>query len=142
MFTGRSALSLDGKGRMTLPVKWRAPFADVDGTFVVLTRHPDGCLLLFQRSMWAQFAQKIAALPMSARDWQRMFLGNASEQEVDASGRLLIPPELREAVGLDKDVVMMGQGTKYEIWDAARLKARDATLEGKEPPESIANFTI
>ena len=142
MFQGRSALSLDAKGRMTIPARLRAAFAEDDGTFVTLTRHPDGCLLMYQRAVWVTKRQELANLPMAARQWQRMFLGNASEQEVDASGRVLIPPELRDAVGLGKDVVLMGLGTKFEIWDASRLKARDDELEGQDMPDAIAGFQM
>jgi MraZ protein len=142
MFQGRSALSLDAKGRMTIPARLRTAFVEEDGMFVTLTRHPDGCLLMYQRSVWVVRRQELANLPMAARQWQRMFLGNASEQEIDASGRVLIPPELREAVGLDREVVLMGLGTRFEIWDAARLKHRDDALDGEAMPDAIAGFQL
>ncbi|MEB0233460.1 cell division/cell wall cluster transcriptional repressor MraZ, partial [Undibacterium sp. 10I3] len=73
---------------------------------VTLTRHPHGCLLLFPRPTWESHREQIAGWPMSARAWQRIFLGNASDVELDSAGRILIAPELRSAVGLQRDVMV------------------------------------
>src|SRR5437879_13800406 len=99
----RDALSLQCEGRMTL------------------TKHPHGCLLFFPRPVWEQHREQIAAWPMSARAWQRIFLGNACDVELDSVGRILIARELRTAVGLSRDVMLLGMGSHFEIWDAARL---------------------
>ncbi len=145
MFQGTSALSLDAKGRMTIPTRLRPAFAEADGSFVVLTRHPDGCLLMYQRPMLAEKGPELVALAFNSRHWQRMFLGYAQAIEVDAAGRVLIPPELRAVAGLDgedRNVTLMGVGSHFEIWNAATLKKFEEAQSGAELPESIAGFRL
>ncbi|MBX9869540.1 MAG: division/cell wall cluster transcriptional repressor MraZ, partial [Burkholderiaceae bacterium] len=119
MFQGASALNLDAKGRMTIPAKHRdALVVQCEGR-ITLTRHPEGCLLMFPRPVWETHREQIAAWPMAARNWQRIYLGNAVDVEFDAAGRILVAPELRNAVGLQRDVMLLGMGSHFEIWDAA-----------------------
>ena len=110
MFQGASAINLDAKGRMSIPAKHRDALTLQCEGRVTLTRHPHGCILLFPRPVWEEHRKQIAAWPMSARAWQRIFLGNAVDVELDSAGRVLISPELRAAVGLDKEVMMLGMG--------------------------------
>ncbi len=140
MFQGASQLSLDQKGRLVVPARHRDALTVQGEGRVTLTRHPHGCLLLFPRPAWEAHRTAILAWPMSALRWQRIFLGNASDVEMDGVGRILISPELRRAVGLDKDVLMLGMGTHFEIWDKAAYEQQESEAIALGMPESIANF--
>lgn len=142
MFQGASAINLDAKGRMTIPARHRdALVVQCEGR-LTLTRHPHGCLLFFPRPTWENHRDQIAAWPMSARAWQRIFLGNACDVELDSAGRILIPPELRVAVGLQRDVMLLGMGSHFEIWDAATLAASEAAAVAVGMPDVLSNFSF
>ena len=142
MFQGSSALLLDAKGRMTVPTKHRDALNEQCEGRLTLTRHPDGCLLLFPRPVWESHRERLAALPISARAWTRIFLGNASDVEMDGTGRILISPELRSAVLLEKEVMLLGMGSHFEIWDAATLRAKEQAAIAAGMPDAIANFNF
>ena len=142
MFQGASAINLDAKGRMSIPAKHRDALALQCEGRLTLTRHPHGCLLFFPRPVWETHRDQIAAWPMSARAWQRIFLGNACDVEMDSAGRVLISPELRAAVGLEKEVMMLGMGSHFEIWDAAKLAADEAAAVGGGMPDVLSNFSF
>ena len=138
MFQGASQLNLDGKGRMIVPAKHRDALQVQSEGRLTLTRHPDGCLLMFPRPVWETARTEIARWSISVKHWQRMFLGNALDVEMDAAGRVLISPELRNAVGLKPDsrVMLLGMGSHFEIWEAsAHEKNEAATLAGGVPDE-------
>lgn len=142
MFQGAALLSLDAKGRMTVPARHRdALLSDRSGS-ITLTRSPDGCLMLFPQSQWLLFREKITALPVSAQWWKRIYLGNAVEVEIDSGGRVLISPELREEVGLSKEVRLVGMGNYFEIWDADTYRqSQEAALQ--EPlPNSLQDLSF
>lgn len=142
MYQGASSLSLDAKGRMSVPTRHRdALFIQCEGR-VTLTKHPHGCLLLFPRPVWESHREQIASWPMSARAWQRIFLGNASDVEFDSAGRLLIAPELRTAVGLTRDVMLLGMGSHFEIWDAAKLDDSETQAIAEGMPDVLSNFSF
>ena len=103
---------------------------------------PHGCLLFFPRPVWESHREQIAAWPMSARAWQRIFLGNACDVEMDSAGRILISPELRAAVGLSKDVMLLGMGTHFEIWDAAKLADNEQEAVAGGMPDVLSNFSF
>ena len=142
MFQGASALSLDAKGRMTVPSKHRDALSLQCEGRITLTRHPHGCLLLFPRPVWENHREQIAAWPMSARAWQRVFLGNASDVEMDSAGRILIAPELRSAVGLTRDVMLLDMGSHFEIWDAEKLAQDEAQAVANGMPDVLSNFSF
>lgn len=142
MFQGASALNLDAKGRMSIPAKHRDALAVLCEGRVTLTRHPHGCLLFFPRPTWESHREQIAAWPMSARAWQRIFLGNASDVEMDSAGRILIAPELRTAVGLQRDAMLLGMGSHFEIWDAAQLAESEAQAVAGGMPDVLSNFSF
>lgn len=142
MFQGASALNLDAKGRMLIPAKHRDALALQCEGRVTLTRHPHGCLLLFPRPTWESHREQITAWPMSARAWQRIFLGNASDVEMDSAGRILIAPELRSGVGLQRDVMLLGMGRHFEIWDAAQLAESEAQAIAGGMPDVLNNFSF
>ncbi|MFW8565175.1 division/cell wall cluster transcriptional repressor MraZ [Orrella sp. 11846] len=126
MFQGSSALTLDAKGRINFPAKHRDVLQDKAGARLTLTRHPDGCLLVYPRPQWEIKRKQIAEFPMSARALQRLMLGNAQDVEIDGAGRVLIAPELRQAAGLTREVMLLGMGEHFELWDAAELARREA----------------
>ena len=142
MFQGSSALSLDAKGRMTIPTRHRDALAHQCEGLLTLTRSPDGCLLLFPRLVWIQYRDRVAALPMNARAWVRIFLGSASDVEMDGTGRILIAPELRQAAALTKDVMLLGMGSHFEIWDAPLLAQMEQKTIAAGMPESVAGFSF
>ncbi len=142
MFQGASSISLDAKGRMSVPAKHRDALALQCEGRLTLTRHPHGCLLLFPRPVWEQHRAQIAAWPMSARAWQRIFLGNACDVELDSAGRILVAPELRDAVGLSRDVMMLGMGSHFEVWDAAKLAADEQQAVASGMPDVLSDFSF
>lgn len=142
MFQGASALNLDAKGRMTIPARHRDALSVQCEGRVTLTRHPHGCLLFFPRPVWETHRDEIAAWPMAARAWQRIFLGNASDVEMDGAGRILVAPELRHAVGLEREVMLLGMGSHFEIWDAARLEESEAQALAQGMPDVLNNFSF
>jgi MraZ protein len=142
VFQGAAALNLDAKGRMSIPARHRdALVLQCEGR-ITLTRHPHGCILLFPRPVWESHREQIAGWPMNARAWQRIFLGNASDVDMDGAGRILIAPELRHAVGLQRDVMLLGMGTHFEIWDAAKLAENEAQALAGGMPETLSNFSF
>lgn len=142
MFQGASALNLDAKGRMSIPARHRDALAVQCEGRLTLTRHPDGCLLLFPRPIWESHREKISAWPMQARDWKRIFLGNAFDLEMDSAGRILVAPELRNAVGMQRDVMLLGMGNHFEIWDAGKLADNEAQAVAGGVPDVLSNFSF
>ena len=142
MFQGRSALALDAKGRMSVPTRHRDALTLQCEGRLTLTRHPDGCLLLYPRPVWEQVRERIAALPLAASGWKRFFLGNATDVELDGTGRVLVAPELRQAVSLNKDVVLLGMGAHFEVWDAVVLAARENEAIAGGMPEALSGLSI
>ena len=123
MFRGVNTLNLDAKGRMAMPSKYRERLlAQCDGQMVVTVDRSDACLLLYPLPEWEDIERKLVRLGnlnSQARRLQRLLIGHATEVELDANGRILIPPPLREFAKLDKRVALTGQGNKFEIWDEA-----------------------
>jgi MraZ protein len=134
VFKGASALTLDAKGRMSVPSRYREALQGQAEGRVTLTKHPDGCLLLFPRPEWELFRQKIAALPMDAHWWRRIFL--------DSAGRILVSPELRMAAGLEKEVMLLGMGSHFELWDAQTYAAKEQAAMAQGMPDALKNFTF
>ena len=122
MLIGEYEHSLDTKGRLILPAKIRE---DMGETFIV-TKGLDGCLFGFSQTEWANFEEKLKTLPLTnknARDFVRFFLSGATECEMDKQGRFLIVANLREYANLVKDAVIIGVGTRIEIWNKEKWKA-------------------
>ena len=142
MYQGASALSMDAKGRMSIPARHRDALSVQCEGRITLTRHPHGCLLLFPRPVWEVHREQIAGWPMSARAWQRIFLGNASDVEMDSAGRILISPELRSAVGLSRDAMLLGMGSHFEVWDAATYAAKEQAAMAQGMPDALKNFSF
>jgi len=126
MFRGPSAISLDAKGRIALPAKYRDSIqASCQGQLILSLHFADPCLLLFPLNEWEAVENQLQQLPAGnpvSRAIQRRVLGTASEVELDSAGRLLLPAFHREQAGLDKQVMLVGQMRRFEIWNEQRWK--------------------
>jgi len=119
MFRGINSVNLDAKGRMALPARHRDALAGSDGKLVVTIDSRERCLLLYPLSEWEIVQRRLEGLSnmkRSARQLQRLLIGHATDVELDTSGRVLLPPMLREFAGLSKRLVLLGQGNKIEVW--------------------------
>ena len=142
MFIGISALTLDGKGRMTVPARHRDVLLAQAAGRLTVTKSPEGCLLLFADPQWQEFRAKIAALPMSAQGWKRIYLGHATETEIDATGRVLISPELRAVAGIERDIDLIGMGSHFEVWDRVTHHAREAAVIEAGMPDAVRDIVV
>ncbi|GGN31909.1 MULTISPECIES: division/cell wall cluster transcriptional repressor MraZ [Marinomonas] len=128
MFRGIHQVSMDAKGRMSLPARLRDDLAQYDDDGVVVTIDPvSRCLLLYPLSEWELIQQKLDKLPTfqpQARRLQRLLVGHATDLEVDNAGRILLPAPLREFARLDKKLTILGQGKKLEIWSQEEWEAQ------------------
>ena len=142
VFQGPSSLALDAKGRLSVPARHREVLQVLCQGRLTITKHPDGCLMVFPRPTWEVFRDKVAALPMSAVGWKRVFLGNAMDVEIDSASRVLISPELRKSAGLKSDVMLIGMGSHFELWDAEAHAAQEALTMSGPMPDSLKDFTF
>ena len=142
MFQGASSLSLDGKGRLAVPTRHRDVLGATANNQLTITRHPHGCLMIFPRPEWEKFRDRIAALPISAQWWNRIFLGNAMDVELDGTGRILVSPELRAAAGIEKETMLLGMGNHFELWDKAIYEAKEAEALRGEMPDAFKEFSF
>ena len=142
MFQGASSLSLDAKGRLSVPTRHRDVLAATASGQLTLTNHPHGCLMVFPRPEWEKFRERIAQLPMSAQWWKRIFLGNAMDVDMDGTGRVLVSPELRQAAGLTRDVMLLGMGQHFELWDKTTYEAKEAEAMQAGMPEAFEDFAF
>ena len=142
VFQGASSLSLDDKGRLSVPTRHREVMSATANGQLSITKHPHGCLMLFPRPEWEKFRDRIASLPMSAQWWKRIFLGNAMDVEMDATGRILISPELREAAGIVKDTMLLGMGNHFELWDKAAYETQEALAMQAQMPDVFKEFSF
>ena len=142
VFQGNSALTLDAKGRMTIPARYRDALMESAQGALTITRNFDGGLLVYPRPVWEEKRETIMQLPMSARHVQRLLLGNAQDVEIDGSGRVLIAPELRSATEMVKDVVLVGMGRHFDLWDAQVFANMQAADMAKGLPDSLDDFSL
>jgi len=129
MFLGEYTHTVDNKGRMAIPAKFREKLG---GSGAILTRGLDKCLFLFTAKDWEPMVQKISALPITqsnSRAFSRLMLAGAMEVELDQQGRVLLPDYLREYAGLKKVAVVAGLYNRVEIWDEATWKTYKAKTE-------------
>lgn len=124
MYQGATQLNLDGKGRLAIPAKHRdALLVQCAGKLVLTADHEDACLLIYPESEWLPISEQLRKMPSlntQVRHLQRRLLGYAEAVEMDAAGRVLVSPALRSYAKLDKQVVLVGQGNKFELWDEVR----------------------
>ena len=122
MFMSEYNHTVDAKGRLIIPSKFR----DRLGEEFVVSKGMDGCLFVYANDDWNAFEQKLTSLPLinkEARQFARFFLAGAAQVELDKQGRILLPASLREFAGLDKDVVLVGVGSRIEIWSKDKWDA-------------------
>ena len=141
MLIGEYGHSLDAKGRLIMPAKLRQ---DMGEKFIV-TIGLDGCLFAFSQNEWLNFEAKLKGLPLSdknARNFVRFFLSGATECEIDKQGRFLIPNNLRTAAGLEKDAIIIGVGTRLEIWNKETWEKCDENISADEIAENMSMLGI
>lgn len=135
-------VTLDGKGRVTVPARWRdLLMATVNGQLII-ARKNDGCLGVYPPPVWEQIEATALNMPVEYDAWRRFYIGSATEVEIDSASRLLVPPELREWAGLNDKVKFMGVGSYFELWDTVRYEAHDLTERAKGMPEVLRNLVI
>jgi MraZ protein len=120
VFRGVNTLNLDAKGRMAMPSRYREQLSEQSDGKLIVTVDRDHCLLLYPLPEWEEIERKLVRLPSlnkQARRMQRLLIGHATDCDLDNNGRILLPQPLREFANLDKRIVLIGQGNKFEIWD-------------------------
>ena len=148
MFQGAAALNLDAKGRMAIPARHRDALLALAEGHLVITAHPHRCLLLYPAPAWDPIRAKILAAPAletQSAMLRRLLVGFAVDAEMDAAGRLLVAPELRQYAALEKQVWLVGQGSHFEIWsDAGWQQQQQAifALGDKLLPPGLENLTL
>ena len=141
MFMGEYNHTIDAKGRLIIPSKFR----EILGDAFVVTKGLDGCLFVYDNEEWQRFEEKLRSLPITnkeARQFVRFFLAGATEAEVDKQGRILIPNVLREFAELTKDVVLVGVGSRIEIWGKERFEDAAAFEDMDEIAEHMAELGL
>lgn len=141
MFMGEYNHTIDAKGRLIVPSKFREALGD---TFVV-TKGLDGCLFVYDNQEWNAFEEKLKSLPITnkeARQFARFFLAGAAEVEVDKQGRILVPNILREFAQINKDVVLIGVASRIEIWSKERFEGITAFEDMDEIAEHMAELGL
>ena len=148
VFQGASQINLDAKGRLAVPTRVRDPLTQGGTVPVVLTAHPDKCLIVYPAPAWEPVRAQIMAFPSlnpASSPWKRLLVGFAEEQSLDGAGRLLVSPELRAFAGIERQVMFIGQGSYYEIWDLERWQQQlDRLTAGGNPvlPPGMENFSL
>ena len=150
MFSGPTKVTLDAKGRLAIPTRYREEIAQRCDGQLYSTIDRDKCLLIYPRPAWEEVQRKLNRLPSfdSRNRWlQRMMVGYASPIDMDAQGRVLLPRELREFAGLERHAMLIGQGNRFELWDEERFtQERDAWLTQAANDDSLSadldSFTL
>ena len=141
MLIGEYEHSLDAKGRLIMPVKFRGNL----GEKFIITKGLDGCLFAFSSEEWTKFEEKLSTLPISnkdARAFSRFFFAGAMDCEIDKQGRFLISGNLREFAGLTKDVVIVGMNSRIEIWSKEKWEKCDENISADEIAEKMEMLGI
>ena len=132
MFRGATKVTLDAKGRLAIPTRYRDRILSRSNGELVVTVDRDYCLLIYPHPDWEEIERKLIRLPTmnkQARRLQRLMVGYATEMELDGNGRILISKELREFANLDRQAILLGQGKKFELWnDKSWSDKRDSWL--------------
>jgi mraZ protein len=126
LFRGVNPLTLDAKGRIAIPARYREELINSCNGRVVVTLGWQCCLLLYPLPQWIDVERKLNNLPSldeQSESLKHLLMGFANDRELDGQSRILVPPVLRAKVGLTKQVVLVGQGNKFEIWDGQTWEA-------------------
>jgi MraZ protein len=148
MFRGITQLSLDAKGRLAIPARYRGELMSSCTGHLIVTVDPSKCLLIYPQPAWEPIEQKLnnlSSFDQKTRNLQRLLVGNASDVEIDTTGRILVSPPLRQFACLSKDVVLVGQGAKFELWDEEQWNLQiENALSFKEDdmPIELEGFSL
>lgn len=148
MFRGATNLSMDAKGRLAVPARHRETLLTQSAGNVVLTAHPHRCLLLYPQPAWEPIQAKMMALSSFDRQsssLQRLLVGYAEDIALDSAGRMLVSPALREFAGLEKDVMLVGQGSHFEMWNMEAWRKQLENVmngDGIEMPAELEGFSL
>ena len=141
MFMGEHNYTIDEKGRLIIPSRFR----ELLGEEFVLTRGLDGCLSIYPMDEWAAFEEKLRALPLTnkdARTFSRFFVAGATTCQLDKQGRILVPQTLRQFAGLEKDVVLTGNLNRIEVWSKEKWSENSNYDDMDSIAESMQNIGI
>ena len=151
VFRGVTQLALDAKGRLAIPGKHRSALtgsAENTERTLIVTADPSRCLLVYPRATWEPLQARLMGLSsfnIEIRGLQRLLVGHADEVEMDGTGRILVPPALRQYAGLEHHVVLVGQGNKFELWDDGKWQqetARTITFPAGGLPPELDGFSL
>jgi len=150
VFFGETAINLDAKGRLAVPMRYRETLAEQCGNRMVLTysAFDSGSLWIQSEQTWERVRDDVLALPnfnASHRSLQRRLVGSATAVEPDGHGRILLPPSLRQVAGLEKRVILLGMGNRFEIWDEDTLNAKRAeevSILDEQASEEMARLVL
>lgn len=145
-FHGAAVITLDAKGRVAIPTRHRAGLLAA-GKSLVLTAHPDGCVLMYPAVEWEPVRAKVASFPSfdpKASWWKRLLLGFEEHVAPDGSGRILLTSALRLHAKLERDAMMVGQGHYFELWDSGvwSAKLEQALSSAGAPPAAMEDFSL
>ena len=145
-FHGAAVVTLDAKGRLAIPTRHRDALRPA-GNRVVLTAHPEGCVLLYTEDAWTAVREKVETFPSfhpQASWWKRLLLGFEEHVAPDGAGRILLPPALRMHAKLEREVMMVGQGGYFELWDSGvwSTKLSNALAGQATPPAGMEDFSL
>ena len=151
-FRGITKLSIDAKGRLAMPKNHRDRLEENGVRELVVTADPSRCLLVYPKPVWEEVEKKLNELPNSTRATraiQRLFIGYATDIDLDGNGRMLLPTELREYASLDRKGVLIGQGKKFELWDertweieSEKWKQEVADMDPADMPVELQNISF
>jgi MraZ protein len=142
MFRGANKVTLDSKGRLAMPTRYRERIVErSNGRLIATVDRADRCLLIYPLPEWEEIELKLRRLPTLnpvARRLQRLMIGHATDLDLDANGRILIPPSLREYAQLNRTAMLIGQGNRFELWDEGQWNEnREAWLQVDESAEEL-----
>ena len=145
-FHGAAVITLDAKGRVAVPTRHRNALLD-GAKSVVVTAHPEGCVLIYPESAWEPVRSRVQSCPSfhpQASWWKRLLLGFEEHVVPDGSGRILLPPALRQHAKLEREAMMVGQGHYFELWDSGVWAAKlgHALAGTATPPAGIEDFSL
>lgn len=145
-FHGATVITLDAKGRLAIPTRHRDALV-ASRRPLVLTAHPEGCALLYGEAEWEPVRDRIETFPSfdaQASWWKRLLLGFEEHVQPDGSGRILVSPALRRHAKLEREVMMVGQGRYFELWDSGvwNAKLSGALAGGGAPPPGMEDFSL
>lgn len=149
MFRGVNSISLDSKGRIAIPTRYREDLLARCAGRLIMTVDRDHCLLLYPLPEWEIIESKLVRLSSfnpQTRRLQRLLIGHATECDMDGAGRILLPAPLRDFATLEKDIMLIGQGNKFELWDQGIWNERRtewlAATDNEELPAELQSLSL